>query len=158
MKSDNIEEIVKLDGTDKKILKIINKDARTPYRQISRDLDISVGTVHNRIDKLVKTEVIKKFTSIMNHEKLGYNLTTIIGVKLKNGQLDSWENSKYSPNIIGIYEVTGEYDALLITKFRDTHELDAFIKDLLKEPGIYKTCTQMVLNIIKEDLGSAEML
>lgn len=53
------DNIVKLDNTDINILKIINEDVRTSYRQISRSLDVSVGTVHNRIDKMVKSGVIK---------------------------------------------------------------------------------------------------
>ena len=58
MVTDVNDEIVKLDDTDVRILKIINDDVRISYRQISRDLGISVGTVHNRIDKMVKTGVI----------------------------------------------------------------------------------------------------
>lgn len=52
----NDTDIIKLDETDKKILKIINEDVRVSYRQISRDLNISVGTVHNRIEKWLKVE------------------------------------------------------------------------------------------------------
>ena len=55
------DNIVKLDDIDVEILKIINDDVRTSYRQISRDLEVSVGTIHNRIDKMVKTGVIRKF-------------------------------------------------------------------------------------------------
>jgi Lrp/AsnC family transcriptional regulator for asnA, asnC and gidA len=153
------ENYVRLDKTDHKILEIINKDARTPYRQISRDLDISVGTVHNRVDKLIKTGVIKKFAPIMDHRKLGYGLTSIIGVRVKGGKLENWENKKsFDTNVLGIYDVTGEYDAFLIAKFKDTDELDKFIKDLLKEPDVERTYTQTVLNVVKEDLGSANML
>ena len=55
------KDFIKLDDIDVSILKIINEDVRTSYRQISRSLDVSVGTVHNRIDKMVKSGVIKKF-------------------------------------------------------------------------------------------------
>ena len=85
------EEIVKLDETDIKILKIINDDVRISYRQISRDLGISVGTVHNRIDKMLKSGVIEKFAPILNHKKLGYTLTSIIGVNVEGVSLESWE-------------------------------------------------------------------
>ncbi|MCL2115488.1 MAG: Lrp/AsnC family transcriptional regulator [Methanobrevibacter sp.] len=153
------EDIVILDETDKKILEIINEDARTPYRQISRDLDISVGTVHNRVDKMIKTGAIKKFAPIMDHRKLGYDLTTIIGVRVKGGQFQNWENkTSFNNNVLGIYDVTGEYDAFLIAKFKDTDELDKFIKELLKEPDVERTYTQTVLNVVKEDMGSANML
>jgi len=159
MNKEKNDPVVVLDETDKKILEIINEDARTPYRQISRDLDISVGTVHNRVDKMIKTGAIKKFAPIMDHRKLGYDLTTIIGVRVKGGKFQNWESkTSFHKNVLGIYDVTGEYDAFLIAKFRDTNELDKFIKELLREPDVERTYTQTVLNIVKEDMGSANML
>ena len=152
-------EIIKLDDTDKNILKIINEDVRVSYRQISRDLNISVGTVHNRIEKMVKNGVIEKFSPIINHRKLGFVLTSIIGVRVKGGKLENFETKiSFNKNVLGIYDVTGEYDAILIAKFKNTDELDVFIKEMLKEPGIERTYTQTVLNVVKEDMGSANIL
>ena len=76
------DNVIKLDDTDINILKIINEDVRTSYRQISRSLDVSVGTVHNRIDKMVKSGVIKKFSPVIDHEKLGFVLTTMENSKI----------------------------------------------------------------------------
>ena len=150
---------IKLDDIDVSILKIINEDVRTSYRQISRSLDVSVGTVHNRIDKMVKSGVIKKFSPVIDHEILGYVLTTIIGVRVKGGKLKNWEEKTYfNKNVVGIYDVTGEYDAFLIAKFKDTNELNTFIKDLVKDPNIERTYTQTVLDVIKEDMGSSNIL
>ena len=150
---------IKLDDIDVNILKIINEDVRTSYRQISRSLDVSVGTVHNRIDKMVKSGVIKKFSPVIDHEILGYVLTTIIGVRVKGGKLKNWEEKTYfNKNVVGIYDVTGEYDAFLIAKFKDTNELNTFIKDLVKDPNIERTYTQTVLDVIKEDMGSSNIL
>ncbi len=150
---------IKIDEIDKKILNLLNEDGRISYRKIARELDISVGTVHNRVDKFTKTGIIKKFVPLLDHSKVGYKLTTVIGVKVKGGVLRNWENkTAYHKNVLGIYDVTGEFDAILIAKFRDTNELDAFIKGLLKEPDVQRTYTQTVLNIVKEDLGSSEIL
>ena len=148
------DEIIKLDETDIKILKIINDDVRISYRQISRDLGISVGTVHNRIDKMLKSGVIEKFAPVLNHKKLGYALTSIIGVNVKVQELEISNNK----NVVGLYDVTGQYDAIVIAKFKDTDELDKFLKELLKSGCIEKTITQTVLNIVKEDIGSANIL
>lgn len=153
------ETVVKLDEIDIKILKIINNDVRTSYRHISRELGISVGTVHNRLDKMIKTGVISKFAPILSHKRLGFTLTSVIGVKVKGGKLENWEKKTAEiKNVVGIYDVTGEYDAILIAKFKDTTELDYFIKDMLKEPGIERTYTQTVLNVVKEDMNSADIL
>lgn len=153
------EESIKIDETDKKILNLLSKDGRMSYRKISRELDVSVGTVHNRVDKFTKSGVIKKFIPQLDHSKLGYKLTTIIGVKVKGGVLRNWENkTAYHKNVLGIYDVTGEFDAILLAKFKDTTELDSFIKGLLKEPDVQRTYTQTVLNIVKEELGSSDIL
>ena len=152
------DNIVKLDDIDVEILKIINDDVRTSYRQISRDLEVSVGTIHNRIDKMVKTGVIRKFSPIINHERLGFVLTTIIGVRVKGGKLKNWEEKTFfNKNVLAIYDVAGDYDAILIAKFKDIDELNAFIKELSKDSVIERTYTQTVLETIKEDIGSASI-
>ncbi|MGZ7047796.1 MAG: Lrp/AsnC family transcriptional regulator [Methanobacterium sp.] len=155
----NDEKSIKIDETDKKILDLLNTDGRISYRKISRELDISVGTVHNRVDKFTKSGIVKKFIPQIDHSKLGYKLTTIIGVRVKGGVLRNWENkTAYHKNVLGIYDVTGEFDAILLAKFRDTTELDSFIKELLKEPDVQRTYTQTVLNIVKEEFGSSDIL
>ena len=152
------EETIKLDEIDIKILDLLNIDGRMSYRKISRELDVSVGTIHNRIDKFVKSGIIKKFVPQIDHSKLGYKLTTIIGVRVKGGVLRNWENkTAYNKNVLGIYDVTGEFDAILLAKFKDTTELDSFIKELLKEPDVQRTYTQTVLNTVKEELDSSDI-
>ena len=152
-------ESIKIDEIDKKILNLLNEDGRMSYRKISRELDISVGTVHNRVEKFINAGIIKKFVPIIDHSKVGYKLTTVIGVRVKGGVLRNWENkTAYHKNVLGVYDVTGEFDAILIAKFKDTSELDAFVKELLKEPDVQRTYTQTVLNIVKEDLGSSNII
>jgi Lrp/AsnC family transcriptional regulator, regulator for asnA, asnC and gidA len=160
MKSDDEKNnTVSIDEIDSKIIKLFHEDGRMSYRKIAKRLDISIGTVHNRIEKLTKTGVIKRFTPIIDHSKLGYTLTTIIGVRVKGGVLKNWEDrTAYNKNVLCIYDVTGEFDAILIARFKDTTELDQFIKGLLKEPDVQRTYTQTVLNIVKEDLYSENIL
>jgi DNA-binding Lrp family transcriptional regulator len=152
-------ELVKIDEVDKEIIRLLNEDGRMSYRKISRDLGISVGTVHNRVDKLMKTGVITKFVPLIDHSRLGYKLTAIIGVRVTGGVLKNWENqTAYHKNVLGVYDVTGEFDAILIAKFKDTTELDKFIKELLTEPNVQRTYTQTVLNVVTEDMGSSKIL
>lgn len=152
------EKTALIDEIDKKIIELFHEDGRISYRKIAKKLDISIGTVHNRIEKLTKNGVILKFTPVIDHEKLGYSLTTIIGVRVKGGVLKNWEDrTAYHKNVMCIYDVTGEFDAILIARFKDTQELDQFVKGLLKEPDVQRTYTQTVLNIVKEDLNSTNM-
>lgn len=160
MKTDDKGEKSKMvDDVDREMIKIFHEDGRKSYRSIAKELDISIGTVHNRIEKLIQSGIIKRFTPVIDHEKLGYSLTTIIGVKVKGGVLRNWEaRTSYHKNVLCMYDVTGEFDAILITRFKDTKELDNFIKSLLKEPDVTRTYTQTVLNIVKEDLNEISMI
>ena len=152
------ELLFSVDEIDRKIINLFQEDGRMSYRKIAKELDISIGTVHNRIDKLTKNGVIKKFTPVIDHKKLGYALTTVIGVRVKGGVLKNWEDrTAYHKNVLCVYDVTGEFDAILIARFKDTQELDQFVKGLLKEPDVQRTYTQTVLNIVKEDLNSGDM-
>ena len=87
------------------------------------------------------------------------NQESLKNVRVKGGKLKNWEEKTFfNKNVVGIYDVTGEYDAFLIAKFRNTNELNAFIKELLKDPIIERTYTQTVLDVIKEDMGSSNIL
>ena len=154
--SNTYNDVVSMDELDKKILDLLTVDGRKSYRKISRELDVSVGTVHNRVDKLTKSGIINKFVPIVDHEKLGYNLTAIIGIELQGGTINYLVDKKpFKNNLLAVYDVTGQFDAIVIAKFKDTFELNNFIKLLLKEEPVIKTYTQTVLNIIKEELNSS---
>lgn len=156
---DKSNNVVDIDDTDRKIINLFNKDGRMSYRKIANNLNISIGTVHNRVEKLTKSGVIRKFAPVIDHNKLGYTLTTVIGVRVKGGLLKNWENrTAYHKNVLCMYDVTGEFDAIIIARFRDTQELDDFIKGLLKQPDVQRTYTQTVLNIVKEEINSGQIL
>ena len=133
-----------MDNLDKKIL------------EISRELGVSVGTVHNRVDKLTKTGIINKFVPVINHEKLGYTLTAIIGLEIKGGSVSFLtDKEEFKDNLLAVYDVTGQFDGIVIAKFRNTFELNKFIKLLLKEDTVIRSYTQTVLNIVKEELNTS---
>lgn len=133
-----------LDHTDQEIIKQLNQDGRKSYRQIAKELDLSVGTITNRINKLKDTGIIKGFRLELDYAALGYNIETMIGLEAK-GDLDDIIE-KYSSNIITAHKTTGQYDTLLYTRFKDTIELDMFLKNINEEEKVNKTYTQLVLN------------
>jgi Lrp/AsnC family transcriptional regulator for asnA, asnC and gidA len=52
-----------------------------------------------------------------------------------------------------VYDVTGEYDAIIVAQFRNREELNEFVKGLLAVPGVKRTNTMLVLNTMKEQHG-----
>ncbi len=152
--SDNV--FADMDDLDRKILELLRNDGRKSYRKISRELEVSVGTVHNRVDKLTRSGIINKFVPVIDNEKLGYTLTAIIGIEIKGGTIAFLsEMEDFKDNILALYDVTGQFDGFIIAKFKNTYELNIFIKEVLKEERVIKTYTQTVLNIVKEEINAS---
>jgi len=136
-----------LDNTDEKIIKHLQSDGRKSYRQIAKELNLSVGTITNRINKLQESGIIKGFQLELDYQKLGYNLETIIELDA-NGSIDNILE-QYPENIVTSYRKTGQYNTLLITRFKDTQELNQFLEMLTKEEKVNKTYTQLILENIE---------
>ena len=141
-----------LDETDVKILKMLISDARLSSRQISKKSGVSIGTVLTRMKKMEKEGVIKGYSAIVDHEKLGYQLTALTEITVSKGRLLEVENQiARMPNVCCVYDVTGLTDAFVIAKFKTREELSVFAKRLLALPFVERTNTHMVLTTIKED-------
>ena len=142
-----------IDEVDRKILSELLRDCRRSYRSIARRAGISVGTVLTRIRRLEKAGVIKGYTAILDHERLGYQLTVLAEISVSKGKLLEMEEAiSKLPNTCGVYDVTGLTDAIVLAKFRNRDELSHFTKNLLSMPFIDRSNTHVVLTTVKEDL------
>lgn len=143
---------MELDETDVKILKAVTVDARLSSRQIAKQCGVSVGTVLFRIRRLEEMGVIKGYSVIPDHEKLGYELTVVTEITVSKGRLLEMESEiARLPNVCSVYDVTGLTDAFVIAKFRNREDLSRFTKRLLSLPYVERTNTHVVLTTIKED-------
>ncbi|MGV7226615.1 MAG: Lrp/AsnC family transcriptional regulator [Nitrosopumilus sp.] len=140
-----------LDETDEKILKHLLVDARQSARQLALKLGMSTVTVLSRIKKLEKAKIIKGYTAIIDHEKIGYSLTAIIEIIAKNDIVDIEEEISKFENVCGVYDITGSTDTIIVAKFKERNELSKFVKGLGAIPNVENTITHVVLNTAKED-------
>jgi len=141
-----------LDKTDEKILKHLLVDARQSARQLALKLGMSTVTILSRMKKLEKEKIIRGYTTIIDHEKIGYSLTAIIEIIAKNDKVMDIENeiAKFE-NVCGVYDITGSTDTIIIAKFKERTELSKFVKELATIPNVENTITHVVLNTAKED-------
>jgi len=141
-----------LDKTDVKILKVLLNDARLSSRQIAKQCGVSIGTVLSRIKKMETQGIIKGYSAVPDHEKLGYELTVVSEITVSKGRLLEMENEiARLPNVCCVYDVTGLIDAIIVAKFKSREELSKFTKRLLSLPYVERSNTHMVLTTIKED-------
>ncbi|HEW89879.1 MAG TPA: Lrp/AsnC family transcriptional regulator [Candidatus Bathyarchaeota archaeon] len=143
---------MELDELDKAILDLLVKDARLSCREMARALGKSPATVLKRLRRLEASGIIKGYSAILDHEKLGYELTVITAITVSGGKLLEVEREIANmPNVCAVYDVTGPVDVMVIAKFKSRRELSKFTKTLLAMPYVERTCTYVVLTTIKED-------
>ena len=139
-----------LDEIDVEIIKILQENAKTSYRVIQDKLNISIGTIHNRISKLEENEIIEGYTLKLNNEKLGYKLTFLIRINIDGKHTpDILEEISLRPEVCSVFHTTGEQSAALICRFKEAQHVHNFIRELNEKENITKTNSNMILKEYK---------
>ncbi len=147
---------VKTDDLDYEIISLLQKDGRKPYKEIANDVGVSIGTIHNRISKLKKKEIINGFSIILNNEKLGYNLCFLILLRIDGKHVvEVLEELSDRKEILTCFNITGKQSAALICRFENLEDVQNFIRELNKNKYILRTVSNMVL---KEYKNSSNVL
>lgn len=140
------------DDTDKGIINVLIDNSRLSYRQIAKKVGVSVATIMHRVNNLEKQGIIKKYTANLDYEKLGYDIVALIEVKISKGKLALMEKKiALYENVIACYDITGDFDAQLIARFRNRRGLDIFLKRIQTFEFVERTRTNLVLNVVKEE-------
>ena len=140
------------DELDKKIIQALNRNARKSFREIAKEVGTSVTAVIHRIKKFEETGAIKGYIPVVDQDYFGFSLSAIIALRISRGKLlDIQQKIAEDPRIAAVYDVTGDWDSLIIGYFRDRHDLNDFIKDLLLLENVDRSVTHIVLNVIKEE-------
>ena len=139
------------DKVDERILSELLKNSRRSYNQLADILKISPNTVLKRVKDMESQGVIKDYSVIVDHKKVGYEVTAIIEIAAKEKLTGIERKLAQIPNIYGVYDVTGTSDAIIIGSFKNTNTLGKFTKQLIDNPLVYRTNTHIVLDKLKED-------
>ena len=141
---------MEIDQMDKNILSVLLDDSRLSYRQIAKKLGVSAATVMNRVKGLEK-EIIKKYTAILDYEKLGYDVEVMVEVRISKGKLFQVEKEIANhPNVFAVYDITGDFDAAILARFPSRRKMDAFLKKIQTYDFVERTNTRIILNTIRE--------
>lgn len=136
-----------VDEIDERILRLLEENSRMSYVEIGRTVGLSEGAVRNRVQALVSGGVIKRFT-LEKSSTHGVRALTMIAV---DPGTPTYEVSKSVNRLAGverIYEVTGEYDIVMVSSGSSIEAINKVIEDVRKIEGVEKTNTIIVLRTI----------
>jgi len=126
---------MKLDATDRKILAILQENARITTKELSSQLHLSNTPVYERVKKLEKAGIIEKYTAKLNASKVGRSMTSFIMVSLQSHTkrvVEEFQKEAMSlPEVMEFYYISGNYDALLKVMVADMSEFKVFLEEKL---------------------------
>jgi Lrp/AsnC family transcriptional regulator, regulator for asnA, asnC and gidA len=139
---------MQIDHFDKRILSILEKDARVPFSSIASQLGISNTMVHQRIAKLQEMGILTSFKPVLNEKKLGYDWSSFTGLSL-----DRDHNTeriiaalREIPEVTECYYVSGNYTLYIRISARNHEHMRQILYDQIDNiPGIAKTDSFMEL-------------
>ena len=141
----------KLDNIDLQIIRALEEDSRVSLRKLAQNVGITPNVLHKRLDCLEREGVILGYVPVVDSAKMGYALTAIIMIQVEGGHILEVENEiAKESNVLSVYDITGEYDAIVFAKFRDNTSLNSYLKKLLTERFIKRTTTLITFNVVKE--------
>ncbi|GHE70164.1 MULTISPECIES: Lrp/AsnC ligand binding domain-containing protein [Roseivirga] len=141
-------ENYEIDNVDLKILSLLQNNAKKPYTEIAKSAFVSSGTVHVRMNKLEKMGVVKGASLDLNLNKLGYTVSSFLGVFLSKSSLYDRVASQLVkiPEITSIHYTTGNYSMFIRVYAKNTDHLKNILHDKIqKVDGIERTETFVIL-------------
>ena len=138
----------KIDNLDKKILSILSKNARIPFKDVAAECGVSRAAIHQRVQRLIDNCVILGSGFDINPKSLGYSTCTYVGLNLERGSMykDVVKRLVNIPEIVECHFTTGPYTMLIKAYARDNEELMDLLNNKLQTiPGVVSTETLISL-------------
>lgn len=140
-----------LDETDRLLLQELVRDGRASHRDLAERTGLALGTVNRRVRRLEADGTIRGYSALLDPEAVGWGLTAVIGLRIDKGHVRGvHEQIAKDPRIFGVYDITGEWDGLVLVRLRDREDLDDLVKGTLSLGHIQRTTTMVVLKTVLE--------
>ena len=139
-----------IDALDRKILKLIQNDARIPFLEVARTCNVSGAAIHQRIQKLTSMGILKGSEFIIDPEKIGFETCAYVGLYLKDPEKfdDVVEKLRQIPEVTECHYTTGGYDMFIKIYARNSQHLLNIIHDKLQPLGLSRSETIVSFNAV----------
>lgn len=141
-----------LDETNIGILEILRQNARTPFLEIAKKLRISESTIRKRVKELEKKGIIKKYSTIVEPSKLGYNSVALVGIDVKPEKfLEVAKKLTEYDNVKFVATSTGDHMVMTEIWMESSNDLRNFISAKIESiEGVTRTCPAILMERLKE--------
>jgi len=142
-----------LDGIDRRILDLIQKDGKISQSRIAENVGLTTPSVNERIKKMEKRGIIKGYAALLDQSKLGVGLTAFIDVRLESARYDEVFISEIEKllEVQECHHLSGDYDYRLKVKAIDPAELESFLNRKIHSiKGVARTKVEISLSVNKE--------
>jgi Lrp/AsnC family transcriptional regulator for asnA, asnC and gidA len=115
----------KIDQLDRKIMSILSKNARIPFKDVAAECNVSRAAIHQRVQNLMEAGVITGSGFDVNPKSLGYSTCTYVGITLERGSMykDVVEQLRLIPEVVECHFTTGPYTMMVKLYARDNEQL-----------------------------------
>ena len=149
-----------LNRIDRNILAILQEDARISYAELARRVGLSTTPCIERVKKLEKSGIIKKYSAIVDPNKLGAGLIVFVQIRLDRTSAQTFSEFKQAvadlPEVQDCHLVSGNFDYLIKARMADMGTYRKFLEEtLLAIPGVQASTSIVVMEVTKETLNVA---
>ena len=138
------------DELDKRIIEMMCNSSQGSYRQLAKQMGVHPTTIIQRVKTLEAKGVIKGYRAKVDYVAMGYDYNGLVQVYTDN--IESVEKELVNiPEVAAVYDVTGEADVVVYLCCLDRDEFSAAVKRINNLPGVVKTNTSVILNIVKPE-------
>ena len=142
----------KIDNLDKKILNILSKNARIPFKDVAAECNVSRAAIHQRVQHLIEAGVITGSGFDVNPKSLGYSTCTYVGIRLEKGSMykNVVEELQHIPEVVECHFTTGPYTMLVKLYARDNEQLMELLNGKLQ--GIHGVVSTETLISLEQSI------
>ncbi|MFC7324351.1 Lrp/AsnC family transcriptional regulator [Halorubrum rutilum] len=146
---------MELDETDREILRILQEDARTPFSEVARRIDMSSATVHDRVGRMEEAGVIEGYHAEVDPKAVGFGVSAFVGLRVEQGrEEDALERLREIDGVSEIHLTTGEWDVMLRVVAADTDSLrELMFEEIAEMDGFSRSQTMIILGTDFDDDG-----
>ena len=142
----------KIDYLDKKILSILSKNARIPFKDVAAECNVSRAAIHQRVQHLIEAGIITGSGFDVNPKSLGYSTCTYVGITLEKGSMykNVVEELQHIPEVVECHFTTGPYTMMVKLYARDNEQLMELLNGKLQ--GIHGVMSTETLISLEQSI------